>query len=72
MQLKQGLGLRSYWGPTRIIYLNIFIQNHLYAGLGHYAASPLKYSRSDLRRIAGVPEDRGVGRHPEIVGYLDT
>ena len=42
MQLKQGLGLRSYWGPTRIIYLNIFIQNHLYAGLGHYAASTLK------------------------------
>ena len=32
-------------------------------------ASPLKYS--DLRRIAGVPEDLGVG-HPEIVGYLDT
>ena len=23
MQLKQGLGLRSRWGPTRIIYLNI-------------------------------------------------
>ena len=34
-------------------------------------ASPLKYSRSDLRRVAGVPEDLGVG-HPEIVGLLDT
>ena len=32
-------------------------------------ASSLKYS--DLRRIAGVPEDLGVG-HPEIVGHLDT
>ena len=32
-------------------------------------ASSLKYS--DLRHIAGVPEDLGVG-HPEIVGYLDT
>ena len=54
----------------RFIHKRFHLSNEKYSlDEAFSTASPLKYS--DLRRIAGVPEDLGVG-HPEIVGYLDT